>query len=72
MGVARSRYDLDVQDDSLGGSRYLIITNHVIIYSQKRNIFGTRHVHKVSFPLVPQLANLILREATVIRDRAMM
>jgi hypothetical protein len=24
----------------------------------------TRHVHKVSFPLVPQLANLILREVT--------
>jgi hypothetical protein len=24
----------------------------------------TRHVHKLSFPLVPQLANLILREAT--------
>jgi hypothetical protein len=24
----------------------------------------TRHVHKVRFPLVPQLANLILREAT--------
>jgi uncharacterized protein YrrD len=24
-----------------------------------------RQVHKVSFPLVPQLANLILREATV-------
>jgi hypothetical protein len=23
----------------------------------------TRHVHKVRFPLVPQLANLILREA---------
>jgi hypothetical protein len=23
-----------------------------------------RHVHKVSFPLVPQLSNLILREAT--------
>jgi hypothetical protein len=27
-------------------------------------VWYTRHVHKVSFPLVPQLANLILREAT--------
>jgi hypothetical protein len=27
-------------------------------------IFNKRHVHKVSFPLVPQLANLKLSEAT--------
>jgi hypothetical protein len=35
---------------------------------RRRNTFtfiiSTRHVHKVSFPLVPQLANLILREVT--------
>jgi hypothetical protein len=31
----------------------------------KQFFLYTRHVHKVSFPLVPQLANLILREVTV-------
>jgi uncharacterized protein (DUF305 family) len=35
-------------------------------------MMNTKHVHKVSFPLVPQLANLILREATDLRDKAMM
>ena len=30
-----------------------------------QNIFVTRGVHKVSFPLVPQLLNHLLREATV-------
>ena len=29
-----------------------------------QNIFDTRGVHKVSFPLVPQLLNHLLREAT--------
>jgi hypothetical protein len=34
------------------------------VKTTKYTAYSTRHVHKVSFPLVPQLANLILREAT--------
>ena len=31
----------------------------------------TRGIHKVSFPLIPQLLNHLLREATGVRDREM-
>jgi hypothetical protein len=45
--------------DVLRKAYFLLIGLYTLGY-----IVGTRHVHKVSFSLVPQLANLILREAT--------
>jgi hypothetical protein len=39
---------------------------HLQFPSDESHCHYTRHVHKVSFPLVPQLANLILREATAL------
>jgi hypothetical protein len=42
----------------------IIITHQSIVPPECSFLSATRHVHKVSFPLVPQLANLILREAT--------
>jgi hypothetical protein len=37
---------------------------HLLLPGQINSTDNTGYVHKVSFPLVPQLANLILREAT--------
>ena len=52
---------------------YLILSSGVsrIWLWGGQNIFDTRGVHKVSFPFVPQLLNLLLREATAckLRDR---
>jgi hypothetical protein len=39
-------------------------TLRTMIWHQRPLIIIMRQVHKVSFPLAPQLANLILREAT--------
>jgi hypothetical protein len=48
--------------------RYRIVVSKLCTYSIQRTAnktgWSTLRVHKVSFPLVPQLANLILREAT--------
>jgi hypothetical protein len=47
----------------------MLVDNSILHSSHCGNLkrvqeVDTRHVHKISFPLVPQLANLILREAT--------